>query len=162
MSETTLARQNRDNPQNARPATLQRLSSYWRTFWRTPGVRGLLGAGTALEAFLLALWVIIPAASVSLSVSPLARLWPWLLAPAHVILGDTLASTSLPPGNGLLALFALGAALVGASCAAVIAIRIAPRVRLSRRGMLALALGATAIFGLTSSGQLGLAIRNLA
>lgn len=149
MSETTLARQNRENPQDARRATLQRLASSWTAFWRAPGVRVLLGAGAALEAFLLALWVIIPAASVSLSVSPLARVWPWLLAPAHFILGDTLASTSLPPGNGLLALFALGAALVGASCAAVIAIRIAPRLRLSRRGMLALALGATVIFGLT-------------
>lgn len=149
MSERTLARQNRENPQDARPAGLQRLSSYLTAFWRAPGVRELLGAGAALEAFLLALWVIMPAASVSLSVSPLARVWPWLLAPAHAILGDTLASTSLPPGNGLLALFALGAALVGASCAAVIAIRIAPRLRLSRRGMLALTLGATVIFGLT-------------
>ena len=148
-SKTTLARRNRQKHPETRPATLQRLLALVKGFWGTPGVRGLLGAGAALEAFLLALWVIIPAASVSLSVSPLARVWPWLLAPARFILGDTLAETSLPPGNGLLALFALGTALVGASCAAVIALRIAPRVALSRRRMLALALGATVIFGLT-------------
>jgi alpha-1,6-mannosyltransferase len=152
MSGKTLARRNRRmrrEHQQTRPATLQRLSPRVKDFWDTPGVRGLLGAGAALEAFLLALWVIIPAASVSLSVSPLARAWPWLLAPARFILGDTLIGASLPPGNGLLALFALGAALVGASCAAVMALRNAPRVAVSRRRMLALALGATVIFGLT-------------
>jgi hypothetical protein len=132
-----------------RLAIIQAITERWIAFWRAPGVRGLLGAGLALEAFLLALWVVVPAASVSLSVSPLARVWPWLLAPAHLVLGDTLAATSLPPGRGLLALFALGLLLIGASCASVYAIRIAPRVRLSRRGMLALALGAAAIFGLT-------------
>ncbi|HEY7973724.1 MAG TPA: hypothetical protein VID72_00140, partial [Ktedonobacterales bacterium] len=117
--------------------------------WRAPGVRRLLGAGVALEAFLLALWVVIPAASVSLSVSPLARVWPWLLAPAHLVLGDTLASTSLPPGRGLLALIALGVVLIGASCAAALALRIAPEVRLTQRQALALILVCTAIFGLT-------------
>ena len=117
--------------------------------WRAPGVRGLLGAGVALEGFLLALWVVIPAASVSLSVSPLARVWPWLLAPAHLVLGDTLASTSLPPGRGLLALIALGVVLIGASCAAALALRIAPEVRLTQRQALALILVCTAIFGLT-------------
>lgn len=139
MSETTLARE------DARPAVMRRLA----LFWRAPGVRRTLGAGLALEAFLLALWVIIPAASVSLSVSPLARVWPWLLFPARLALGDALVSSSMPPGNGLLALFALGVALVGASCAAALAIHIAPYVRLSRRGMLALALVGAAIFGLT-------------
>ena len=149
MSETTVARRNREHRQDARPATLRRLPTVLTDLWRAPGVRGLLGAGVVLEAFLLALWVIIPAASVSLSVSPLARVWPWLLAPARLILGDTLVEASLPPGNGLLALFALGVALLGASCAAVIAIRSAPRIRLSQRQTLWLALGATAIFGLT-------------
>ncbi|MGE5334572.1 MAG: hypothetical protein ACM3N4_07725, partial [Nitrososphaerota archaeon] len=118
-------------------------------FWRAPGMRGLLGAGAALEAFMLALWVVIPAASVSLSVSPLARVWSWLLVPAHLVLGDTLASTSLPPGRGLLALIALGTVLVGASCAAALALRIAPEVRLSQRRLLAVVLGTTALFGLT-------------
>jgi alpha-1,6-mannosyltransferase len=143
VSETTRARE------GTRPAITQAITQRWGAFWRAPGVRGLLGAGVALEAFLLALWAVIPAASVSLSVSPLARVWPWLLAPAHLVLGDTLAATSLPPGRGLLALFALGLLLVGASCASVYAIRVAPKVRLSRRAMLALALGGAAIFGLT-------------
>ena len=158
MGKTTLARKpHRD----AWPAalqtlqTLQRLSQFWRDIWRTPGARGLLGAAAALEAFLLALWVIMPAASVSLSVSPLARVWPWLLAPARFFLGDILVGASLPPGNGLLALFALGVALLGASCAAVIALRLAGAARMGRpseadrRRLLALALFVTALFGLT-------------
>lgn len=139
VSETTRA------AEDTRPAMMRRLV----TLWQAPGVRGLLGAGVALEAFLLALWAVIPAAGVSLSVSPLARVWSWLLFPAHLALGDTLASTSLPPGRGLLALIALGVVLVGASCAAVLALRIAPMVRLSRRQLLALALVGAAIFGLT-------------
>jgi GPI-GlcNAc transferase complex PIG-U subunit len=140
VSETTLARE-----EDTRPAAMRRLA----LFWQAPGVRRLVGAGLALEAFLLTLWVIIPAASVSLSVSPLARVWPWLLAPARLALGDALVSQSLPPANGLQALFALGIALVGASCAAALALHIAPQVRLSRRGLLALALVGAALFGLT-------------
>ncbi len=131
--------------EGARPAVTECVAR----FWHAPGVRGLLGAGVALEAFLLALWAVIPAASVSLSVSPLARIWPWLLVPARLVLGDTLASASLPPGRGLLALVALGLLLVGASCAAMLAIYIAPKVQLSQRGMLLITLGGAAIFGLT-------------
>lgn len=119
------------------------------TIWRAPGVRALLGTAAALEAFLLALWVVIPAASVSLSVSPLARVWPWLLIPARLVLGDTLVFTSLPPGRGLLALAALGIVLAGASCAAALALHIAPRVRLDQRKLLAVVLVAAAVFGLT-------------
>lgn len=139
VSETILTRR---DPVRALPQQLVAL-------WQAPGARSLLGAGVALEAFLLALWAVIPAASVSLSVSPLARIWPWLLAPAHLLLGDTLASTSLPPGRGLLALIALGVLLIGASCAAVLALRVAPRVRLNRRQAQTVALVGAAIFGLT-------------
>lgn len=142
VMKTTLAHGDRPD---TRPAMIQHAVA----LWQAPGVRGLLGAGLALEAFLLALWVVIPAASVSLSVSPLARVWPWLLAPARLALGDTLASTSLPPGNGLLALFALGVVLIGASCAAVLALRIASEVRLTQRQALALTLICTVVFGLT-------------
>ena len=154
MSETTRARDG-TRPVSASgllgafsDSLMRRLRSLV-TFSRAPGVRGLLGAAAALEAFLLALWIVIPAASVSLSVSPLARVWPWLLAPTRLVLGDTLASTSLPPGRGLLALIALGTVLIGASCAAALALRIAPEVRLSQRQLLAVALGTTALFGLT-------------
>lgn len=139
VSETALAHQ------GVRPVIVRLLSG----IWRAPGVRGLLLAGAALEVFLLALWAVIPAASVSLSVSPLARAWPWLLFPAHLALGDALSSTSLPPGRGLLALIALGVLLLGASCAATLAILRAPGVRLSRRGLLTLALVGAALFGLT-------------
>lgn len=142
VSETTLAH---GAPANLLPTLTRGL----RTVWRAPGMRELLGAGVALEAFLLAVWVIIPAGSVSLSVSPLARVWPWLLAPARLVLGDTLALSSLPPGNGLLALLALGVLLVGASCAAGLALYVAPRVRLSQRALLVVVLASTALFGLT-------------
>jgi hypothetical protein len=142
VSETTLA-------QGAPASLLPTLTRRLRAVWRAPGARELLGAGVALEAFLLAVWVVIPAGSVSLSVSPLARVWPWLLAPARLVLGDTLASSSLPPGNGLLALLALGVLLVGASCAAGLALYVAPRVRLSHRALLVVVLASTALFGLT-------------
>jgi hypothetical protein len=118
-------------------------------FWRAPGARGLLGIALALEAFLLAIWVVIPAASVSLTISPLARAWPWLLAPARLVLGAPLVSGSLPPEKGLSALAALGVALVGASCAAGLALYHVTKVRLSPRTMLTVILVVAAIFGLT-------------
>ena len=118
-------------------------------------LRSLLWVALTIEAFLLGLWIVAPLGGVTLSISPLARSWPWLLGPARLIFGDTPVSASIAPEQGWpqLALFAV--LLVGATCAATLAPLItlrsgpAARLALSDRRLLLLALGVALILGVT-------------
>ncbi len=112
--------------------------------------RRLLLWALAIEAFLLALYLVAPLGGVSLSVSPLVTAWPWLLAPARAVFGATLVETSIPAAQGWAELAALATLLVGASCAAAAAVWVARAVeRSADRRWLWLALGVTAALGLT-------------
>ena len=115
------------------------------------GLRALLLWALVIELFLLALYVVAPIGGVTLSVSPLARVWPWLLAPARFVFGDTLVDASVPPLVGGAQLALLATLLVGASCAAAGAVWIARRVAPERRERrwLWLALCVAAALGLT-------------
>ncbi|HEX6123612.1 MAG TPA: hypothetical protein VFY89_10650, partial [Ktedonobacterales bacterium] len=111
--------------------------------------RALLRLGLGIELFLLALVAVAPLGGISLSISPLARAWPWLLAPARALFGDALVDGSVPPGRGWpeLALFSL--LLVGASCVAALGVvRWARGVAADRR-VLWLLLGVALVLGLT-------------
>lgn len=112
------------------------------------GLRALLLWALVIELFLLALYVVAPVGGVTLSISPLARVWPWLLAPARLVFGDTLVDASVTPLVGGAQLALLAALLVGASCAAAAAVWTARRVTPERR-WLWLALGVAAALGLT-------------
>src|SRR5579862_2302568 len=109
----------------------------------------------AIEAFLVALDVVSPLGGVSLSISPLAHVWPWLLAPSRAVFGDALVDGSVPGARGWPELMAFATLLVGASCAAgraVLSAQRAPVTAVSedaRRWLLALALGGAALLGLT-------------
>jgi hypothetical protein len=118
------------------------------------GLRNLLLWALGIEAFLLALYVVAPVGGVTLTISPLARVWPWLLAPARLVFGDTLVDASVTPTQGGAQLALLATLLVGASCAAAGAVWIARRVAPERserreRRWLWLALGVAAALGLT-------------
>src|SRR6185312_15579998 len=103
-----------------------------------------------IEAFLLALFVVAPLGGVTLTVSPLARVWPWLLAPARLVFGDALVRASVTPAQGWAQLALLATLLVGASCAAAGAVWVARRVETRHdRRSLWLALGVAAALGLT-------------
>ncbi len=75
----------------------------------------LLWPAGILEAFLLALVAVAPLGSLSFSVSPLARAWPWLLWPGRVLFGELPVTASVPPDRGWPALALFAALLVGAS-----------------------------------------------
>jgi hypothetical protein len=109
----------------------------------------LVGAGVAVEAFLLSLLAVAPLGGLSQTISPLARAWPMLLAPGSVIFGDAAVATSVPSERGWPALALFAALLVGASCAAALAVGRGRRVRAPDRRFLALALGGAALFGAT-------------
>ncbi|MFI5278021.1 MAG: hypothetical protein ACHQ1E_12180, partial [Ktedonobacterales bacterium] len=118
------------------------------------GLRNLLLWALGIEAFLLALYVVAPVGGVTLTISPLARVWSWLLAPARLVFGDTLVDASVTPTQGGAQLALLATLLVGASCAAAGAVWIARRVAPERserreRRWLWLALGVAAALGLT-------------
>jgi hypothetical protein len=104
----------------------------------------------AIELFLLALYVVAPLGGVTLTRSPLARVWPWLLAPARLVFGDTMVDASIPPAQGWAQLASLAALLVGASCAAAGAVWVARRVdtRADQRWFWIM-LGVAAALGLT-------------
>ena len=102
-----------------------------------------------MEIFLLALVVVAPLGSISQTISPLARSWPVLLTPAHALFGDRLVDGSVPPERGWPALVLFAVLLLGATCVAVSALLYARRVAVADRRHLALALGSTAVFGLT-------------
>lgn len=116
---------------------------------RPAPLRRLLAIAALVEAFLLALAAVAPVGGVSQTISPLAHVWPWLLAPARLVFGDGLVDASVPPERGwpVLALFAT--LLVGASCAAVLVVPVCRRCQGANRRHLALALGGAALLGLT-------------
>lgn len=79
-----------------------------------------LVSACGVEAFLLALVTVAPLGGVAQTISPLARAWPFLLAPARLIFGPALANGSVPPERGWPALALYAALLVGASCIAAL------------------------------------------
>lgn len=90
-------------------------------------LRALLWAALIIEAFLLAVDVVAPLGGVTQSVSPLARAWPWLLAPSRALFGDALVDGSVPGSRGWPELALFATLLVGASCAAGWALLLARR-----------------------------------
>lgn len=139
----------RARPKASRGSPGVRISSRPGPSWGMLARRLALWA-LAIELFFLALYVVAPLSGVSLSVSPLASVWPWLLAPARLIFGSTQVGASIPPAQGWAQLALLATLLVGASCAAGGAVWVALRVdaRDDRR-WLWLALGVAAALGLT-------------
>jgi len=109
----------------------------------------LVSAGVAVEAFLLALVAVAPLGGLSQTISPLARVWPALLAPGRLIFGNAAVETSVPSERSWPALALFAALLVGASCAAALAAGWGLRVRAPERRYLALALGGAVVFGAT-------------
>ncbi|HEX9036719.1 MAG TPA: hypothetical protein VF808_06965 [Ktedonobacterales bacterium] len=122
--------------------------------------KGVVWAGVGTEAFLLALFIVAPLGGVTQSVSPLARVWPWLLWPARTVFGDTLVDASVPPVAGWPQLALFATLLVGASCAWGLAVwrarglgdlshRAGASARRYPRLGLWLALGGAAVMGIT-------------
>src|SRR5262245_28846756 len=98
------------------------------------GARGsLVWPAVALETFLLGLVAVAPVGGVSQTISPLARAWPWLLAPARAVFGDRLVEASVPAERGWPALALFAVLLVGASCASALAVARARAVHMSGR-----------------------------
>lgn len=117
--------------------------------------RGLVISLALIEVFFLALFAIAPVGGLALTRSPLAVAWPWLLAPGRVIFGNTLIDSNVYPENAVPALLLFATLLVGASCAAAVALtRVGAGVLIARaargdRRLLALALGGAVLLGLT-------------
>ncbi len=109
----------------------------------------LLWSATGVEAFLLALVAVAPLGGISQTISPLARAWPALLLPARALFGGMLVDGSAPSERAgtQLALFAV--LLMGATCAAFAGLLYAKGITKANRSHLALALGCTALFGVT-------------
>ncbi|MFI5273708.1 MAG: hypothetical protein ACHQ4H_11810 [Ktedonobacterales bacterium] len=114
-----------------------------------PSLRALALVAAVVEVFLLGLVAVAPVGGVAQSISPLARVWPWLLAPARLIFGDALVRGSLPPERGWPALALFVTLLLGASCAAALALPLCRRAIGASPRHLALALGAAAVLGAT-------------
>ncbi len=112
-------------------------------------IKRLLAPLAVIECFFLALMTVAPIGGVSQTISPLARAWPWLLAPARLVFGDALVDASIPPERGWAALALYAVLLVGASCAAVVALARSRGVRVNGTRTLALVLGGAALLGLT-------------
>src|SRR5579859_990882 len=117
-------------------------------------------AGIGIEAFLLALYVVAPLDGVTQTISPLARVWPWLLWPARAVFGATMVTASVTPSQGWAQLALFATLLVGASLAWGLAVwqaqDLTPRPLLPRgegekeaRWGMWLALGGAAVMGLT-------------
>src|SRR5262249_29649551 len=113
-----------------------------------PPLRALLAVLALIESLFLGLAAVVPLCGVWQTLSPLARAWPWLLAPARMLFGDTLVEASVPPERGWVTLALSAALLVGASCAAALVLPLRRFPRADRRH-LALALVGAAILGLT-------------
>jgi hypothetical protein len=111
-------------------------------------LRKLALVALVMEGFFLALWTVAPLGGVTQSRSPLVAVWPWLLAPARLLFGETLVATSIPPNEGWLQLALFALLLVGAALAAAWGLPIA-RKAAEPPYALAFALGTTALFALT-------------
>ena len=111
-------------------------------------LRKLALVALVMEGFFLALWAVAPLGGVTQSRSPLVAIWPWLLAPARLLFGETLVTTSIPPNEGWLQLALFALLLVGAALAAAWGLLIA-RKAAEPPYALAFALGTTALFALT-------------
>jgi hypothetical protein len=108
-------------------------------------LRRLALVALIMEGFFLALWAVAPLGGVTQSRSPLVGVWPWLLAPARLLFGETLVATSIPPANGWLQLALFALLLVGAALAAAWGLLIV-RTSAEPPYALAFALGTTALF----------------
>jgi hypothetical protein len=111
-------------------------------------LRSLALVALVMEGFFLALYAIAPLGGVTQSRSPLVAAWPWLLAPARLLFGETLVAASVPPDDGWLQLALFALLLVGAALAASLGLLIALKAAAPPYA-LAFALGATALFALT-------------
>src|SRR5215475_4436931 len=65
---------------------------------RAASLRELALVAATVELCFLALTAVAPVGGVSQTISPLARAWPWLLAPARLVFGR-LATLSIPPAQ---------------------------------------------------------------
>jgi hypothetical protein len=111
--------------------------------------RPLLAVVSGVELCLLALLTMAPLAGLHQTISPLARAWPWLLAPAHAIFGNAAVDGEVSAERGWPALVLFAALLVVASAVAALALPICRRDPASDRRHLTLALGGAALLGLT-------------
>ena len=108
-------------------------------------IRSALGLG----GFLLALVVTASLGGMlQNSISPLVRVWPWLLAPARALFGPALVQSTLLPERGwpTLALFAM--LLVGATALVTLTVQRALHEPRAGRRQLAVVLAATTLLGL--------------
>ena len=117
--------------------------------WIPTDLRSVLLPAALIELFLLGLFAVIPVGGVTLSLSPLARAWPWLLAPARLLAGNALVDGSVPPEQNPAALALVATLLVGASCAAGLAVLRARPNASGERRLLVILLGITLLFGVT-------------
>jgi hypothetical protein len=111
-------------------------------------LRRLALVALVMEGFFLALWAVAPLGGVTQSRSSLVAVWPWLLAPARLLFGETLVAASIPPADGWLQLALFALLLVGAALAAAWGLLIVRRAD-EQPYALAFALGTTALFALT-------------
>ncbi len=116
---------------------------------RPAPLRPLVYTLLLIEGFLLPLMAVAPLGGVSQAISPLARVWPWLLLPARAVFGSARVTEHVSPEQGwpALALFAL--VLVGASCVAALPLPLCHRSPHAGKVHLMLALGGAALLGLT-------------
>lgn len=116
-----------------------------------PSFWGLARLALVMEACFLALIVIAPFGGMVQTVSPLARAWPWLLAPAHLLFPDAALRVGTRPEHGLLpwpaAIFS-GLLVVATICAAIALLRCLRHTGSSAR-YLALTLAGAAVMGAT-------------
>ncbi len=109
----------------------------------------LLAPLAIVELCFLALVAVAPLGGVTQALSPLARVWPWLLAPARLLFGDAQVGANISAERGWPALALFAALLVAASCAAAVALARSRRVRVAEGTAYACVLGGAALLGLT-------------
>ncbi len=113
-----------------------------------PPDRRLLLALGGVELCFVVLMAVAPLGGVTQTRSPLARVWPWLLAPAHLIFGTPAVGVHTSAEHAWPALVLFAALLVAASCAAAFGVYAAQRLAPRRRGLL-LVVGGAVVLGVT-------------
>jgi len=119
---------------------------------RPAGTRPLRRLGLALvgmEVLFLALMAIAPVGGMIQTISPLARVWPWLLTPARLVFGSQHVEAKISAERGWPALAVYAALLVLASGVAVLATRAATRIHDLRSRHLAFILAGACLLGIT-------------